>query len=163
MSRGIVTARMEDFARSGALGPVRLGMSRQDIVRLVGRPKNWGINLPGMGKYKGWARSPIWIYGNAEIHFDENHLSLLHFDDGFRKPRGGQGLRVRSWVIREWMSLKALERALSKAHIEYKVSPDRWGNPGCVEVVTEGNVRFVVQVEGARRELGLRVFSCPAA
>ncbi len=113
-----------------------------------------------MPNYKGWARSGIWKYGNAELHFDGNSLWLIHFDDTFGKPRGGQGLRIISSGVRERMSLVALERALKNGGVRYRITADRAKNPGCVEVVTEGNVCFLVKAKGPRRELGLQLFGC---
>jgi hypothetical protein len=55
----------QDFLKTGALGPISLGMKMIDVARELGAPDSWitehAETIP-----------PYWIYGKLEISFDED-------------------------------------------------------------------------------------------
>lgn len=151
MSRALIHADLECFAREGRLGPIRLGDDRTGLLELLGPPSNWlnGYTVD---------QSPIWKYGDAEFHFEDQRLQLIHFD-WFDVPAGNRVLRIIPWVIRRGLPLAELSIALQTACITSVTTPDR-SNPGYVRVTTPARVAFLVQIEGDADELGLAQFGC---
>jgi hypothetical protein len=155
MSRSSITASLEEFARSGRLGPIALGLTRREVSETLGSPTNW-LNGKPVGQ------SAIWKYGDVEVYFDdEDRVHLIHFD-WFKVPAGGPTLQLSPWVIRQGLPLNELEGALRTAGIPFDTHPDK-SNPECVTVVTSAGVSFLVQVDGDADELGLCQFSRSAA
>jgi hypothetical protein len=155
MPRRAISASLEDFAGSGRLGPLALGLTRGEVADALGPPTDW-LN----GKPVG--RSAIWKYGDAEVFFDdEDRVYLIQFDS-FKVPVGGPTLQLLPWVIRHGLPLEELEQALRAAGIPFDTRPDQ-RNPGCVKVVTSAGAYFLVQVEGDADEMGLCQFGRSAA
>ena len=151
MSGGLITASLEDFARTGLLGPLALGRTRLDISNALGPPSDWATG-------QAVNRSAVWKYGDVEVYFgpDDDRVSLIHFD-WFTVPTGGPTLTLQPWVIRVGLPLAELEVALGAAGVGFECQPDA-ANPGCVKLVTAAAVSFLVGVEGQPDELGLHVF-----
>jgi hypothetical protein len=137
---------LDSFARDGYLGPLEIGVSRQEISDKLGPPPMWsGASLE---------TGDIWKYGDLELHFADDVIWLIHFD-WFDIPTTGGALDLDPWVIRHGMSLAELGDACRKGNIAFSVEPDV-RNPDCVKLVTSGGVEFVVDTEGD--EPGLKIF-----
>jgi hypothetical protein len=146
---------LEDFARTGKLGPLALGMQRSRVVEFVGRPSDFSARQPE-------ARAAVWRYGSAELHFDEeDRICLIHFDDGFDIPRGGSGLSFAPWVLKEGMARDVLEQSLNSVGIGFRSSADPH-NPGCIKIVTSSGVYFLLGIEGPCIGRGLLLFGASA-
>lgn len=145
------TADLHQFARSGRLGPLAIGVSRQSLVRTLGPPTDWGVG--GSADVAG-----IWKYGDMELHFADDEVWLIHCDN-FDVPTGGPSFAIRPWIIRHGLALHALEDALRQSGVEFTSGRDP-SNPDCVMLVTSAGVRFLVCVDGPSDDLGLVLFSC---
>ncbi len=69
------------FVQTGRLGDVDLGVTRAEVEGAFGLPNDW------WAKYE-IPNSPIWKYGNIEIHFDAEDKVFLIFCDDFNVPIG---------------------------------------------------------------------------
>jgi len=155
MSHAHIVADLEEFARSGQLGPLSIGLNRGQVSAILGSPTDWQNE-------KSVDRSAIWKYGDVVLHFDDdNRLYLIHCD-WFDVPVGGAALQLSPWVLRRGLPLEDLENALRSATISFSSTPDKW-NPDCVRVVTPAGVSFLVCVGGEANELGLCQFGHSAA
>jgi hypothetical protein len=65
-----------DFIRTGAFGPARLGMKREELETALGRPEG-----SGCGKSPGYSKAAIWTYGAFEFHFTPDDELWLIFTD----------------------------------------------------------------------------------
>jgi len=134
-----------EFARTGTLGPIKLGVSRSQIRAEIGPPTTWYINMAGMKNDDDVDASPIWKYDDVELHFDdEEGVWLINFDDGIRKLWRCRALRLDPWVIRMGLPLEDLQNALRNAQISFKTGtypPE----PTCTNILTEGGVQFLVR------------------
>lgn len=67
-----------EFARSGMILPVKLGMSRDQLEQLFGLPDD-------IGGFSQTRKQPaIWLYDGLEFHFDpsgDDRLCLIFRDD----------------------------------------------------------------------------------
>jgi len=149
MPRAHLIADLEEFARSGQLGPLAIGLSRNQVFALLGAPADWL-------KEKPVNESAIWKYGDLELYFEGDHLHMIHFDS-FEVPVAGGVLQLSPWVLCRGLPLEDLEKALRRATIPFTSTPDRW-NPGCMRVVTSAGVSFLIQIEGQAHDLGLCQF-----
>ena len=67
----------EEIFRSGAIAPVRIGMSQEEVMALFGAPSRLSAT-----KKKG--KPLILKYGDVEFHFDDldgHQLSRIYSDD----------------------------------------------------------------------------------
>ena len=75
----------------------------------VGQTKEWILNnFPdpddiGMGDTL--RNSKIWFYGNIELHFEEDELSLI-FSDNIIDLDGGEFLVLNKWILDDQSKLK---------------------------------------------------------
>jgi hypothetical protein len=87
---------LEQFLRSGELGPIRFGMTYDEVVEVLGNPVGWG----------GSSDRPYKSYGGLLLTFGRNgidsKLRLVHIDLYYEPNRGGLPERVRptDWTPR---------------------------------------------------------------
>jgi hypothetical protein len=150
-----VTVQLEEFLRTGEFGPVRLGMTRDDLVRTLGEPADLG------GASRSQPRPPIWRYGDVEFHFDPT-TELLHlvFADDFDQIHGALGLAVEPGWLRGGLPLEVALAQLVDAGLQHAVRvPDY--DPGQVVLELESGVLlgFVAAPEHPSGKRGLVFFS----
>ena len=141
-----------ETARTGRVGPIRLGLDGDDVARLLGPPDAWG-GLPSrydrLGDEAGRAAAAargVWTYGDIELHFVEARLRMI-FSDRFGESVDGCGaMRVDSWVVRRGASLEAVCAELERAELEHKIV--REDSLGQVHIMTTGGLRFHFDEEG---------------
>src|SRR5687767_7653095 len=73
MKEGGVDLLLARFFATGDLGPIRLGMSPEEVEMLLGPPEGLGLNMP-----KG---TILWKHGDLELIFVDGKLwnIALHF------------------------------------------------------------------------------------
>ena len=105
---------LKQLIESGCFGPVKLGMTREEVKGSLGAPDDVG------GTSRKSQKPSIWKYGDIELHFvhGANSLFLIHLDD-FDVPSGGKSIDLDPWVIRGTLSLSEAEQHLSRCGIEY--------------------------------------------
>jgi hypothetical protein len=70
-----------NFRRSGDVGDIRIGMHRDELKHLFGKPDDIG------GTSRNYRVPRIWNYGEVEFHFgDDDDLSLVYFEDNEGSP-----------------------------------------------------------------------------
>ncbi len=57
----MVNISLKEFFKTGQFGPVRLGMSRQEVFNGLGQPDEYS--------HFNYLKAGIWKYGDIEIHF----------------------------------------------------------------------------------------------
>jgi hypothetical protein len=88
-----VAVSLREFLRTGALGPIRLGMTRAAVVDMLGKPNAWSVVEITVGLPE------IFKYGDIEFYFDEaDTLSAVHADS-FDILSGGEALALDSWRL----------------------------------------------------------------
>jgi hypothetical protein len=139
-----VTVNLEDFLRSGEFGPVRMGMSRDELLRVLGEPERLG------GTSNRHPTPVIWKYGDIEFHFhpDTELLFLVHAD-AFDVPRGALGLAIEPGWIRGGVPLEAAMQRLAEADLASTMRvPDH--DPGHALLELESGVLMGFNLEGRR-------------
>jgi len=129
--------------REGALGPVRIGSSRESITALLGPPSDVStIRLTRSGP------PAILKYGDVEFHFgspSEQHLTLIHADV-FTGPGGTIAfsalVSLDPWVL--CASLSVPEFAAAAAHAGLLWEPMAHPDPELIvfSTVAGGQVGF---------------------
>lgn len=113
---------LRDFARTGAFGPIHLGMSKDNVLEQLGKPPNWG---PGTdmyinGEYKTsepqpFMEAPIWLYDAMEFHFEGDRLFLIWCDYLDELVSNGEVFQLDKWVFEtEIPSREKLEQILTQ-------------------------------------------------
>ncbi len=106
---------MEDFLRTGELGPIHLGLTHGQVHGLLGDPDDVG------GASRRQRTPTIWKYGDIELYFADStdRLTLIHADD-FDVLSGGRAMEVAAWIIRRGIALSEVTDRLDEAHIPYQ-------------------------------------------
>ncbi len=106
---------MQDFLRSGEFGPIRLGISRDQLRGHLGNPEDWGP-FP-----KSERRATIWKFGDIEFHFHFKEDALVGiFADGVEKLRGGGAINLDPWVFNGGVLVEQVLESLAEANIPYQ-------------------------------------------
>ncbi len=111
----MITVTLEAFFRTGMLGPVHLGMSRDQIQKAFGVPDDVGLVSR---KYR---RPSLWKYGDLELIFVQggDELTLIHLD-GFQIPQAGGELQLDPWIIRGGMTRGLVEHHLTACSLPFQ-------------------------------------------
>lgn len=111
----MITVSLEAFFRTGTLGPVHPGVSREQVQEAFGIPDAVGLVTR---KYR---RPSLWTYGDLELHFVRggDELFLIHLD-GFQTPQAGGQLQLDPWIIRGGISRSLVEHHLATCSLPFQ-------------------------------------------
>ena len=107
---------MQDFLRTGAFGPIRLGISRRHLRGHLGEPEDWGPTP------RAKHNAGIWKYGDIEFHFNGDVLWLI-FADNVEKMQGGRAIDLDPWVLDGGALVGHILESLAAAYIPYQPMP----------------------------------------
>jgi len=147
----VIEIDLQDFLRSGALGPVQVGMTRDQVRHELGEPDATG------GASRQYRTPSIWFYGSLELIFERSGPELVSIHlDGFDVPSGCNRIVLDPWCIRGAMPLEEAETALGLAGIGFSRHPWR-ATPNGTLVVTQSNVEmgFILEEEEFGSPAGL--------
>ena len=103
---------MQDFLRTGELGPVHLGLTRDQLRGYLGAPEDWGP-APKSERY-----AQIWKYGDIEFHFHFKEDALVSlFADHVGTLRGGRAIDLDPWVLNGDALVEQVLESLALAQI----------------------------------------------
>lgn len=108
-----ITASLLDFAKTCRLGPLGLGMSRDDLRATLGPTGDWGLG-------ESEDLSVIWLYDEIEFYFDGERVKMIFTDHGSLSG-GGETLRIDPWIIRADLPCEELQAELRRLGIPYRV------------------------------------------
>jgi len=123
-------ASLKTLIQSGTLGPIEPGMHRSAIEQTFGSPDDWMASTPTFHK------SPIWKYGDVELHFEGDSLSMIFMDD-LANPAGGPKMDLDPWIINDGLTCAEAEGHLVQAGIEFTVA-DFSHNDNGIHLTTTG-------------------------
>lgn len=69
----MIAASLLEFAITGNLGPIALGISRSDVYSLLGAPPLWSTS-------RHVQSAVIWRYQDIEIYFKNNLVEMIFTD-----------------------------------------------------------------------------------
>ncbi|QHT67816.1 hypothetical protein GXP67_14805 [Rhodocytophaga rosea] len=107
-----------EFIRTGKFDYVKIGMRKEQLLQQFPDPEDWG-----MGTNQNTAK--IWRYGNFELHFQDQTLTMI-FNDYFPEIDGGEFLDIDGWILTEKQSLLSVQAALNQSCIAYQTSPGQF-------------------------------------
>ena len=118
--------------RDGSWGGLRLGMTRQDLVRKLGMPTRWSVSDTEHEARRrgvavaGWALSPLLVYSAVEFHFPEDPAGgcwMIFSDDLDALRRPDSLLHVLPAGLSEGMSEDSIHTLLSSEQISFHREP----------------------------------------
>lgn len=116
-----IEVELVTFLRTGDFGGIRLGMSRQEILDLIGTPPDWMVTR----RRKRFEVSGIWKYGSIEFHLEDYGGPLwMIFTDHF-PLEGSETLNiVDPWLLRGGLDLAHAITLLTSANLRYQLTTD---------------------------------------
>jgi hypothetical protein len=133
---------LEQFLRDASFGPVRLGMSFDEVVAVVG--------APDFIETRRRTNLTAAHYGHIEFYFDhlqEKRLVTI-YSDHFHELDGGSALQFEPWILRGQVSQAVVEEELRLNDIRFAQAQSP--SPELTSIKTEGGVElyFGVVAEG---------------
>ena len=130
-----VKVSMEDFLRTGVFGPLKFGMTGEEIQAILG-PPDFTFMRAKTGRPTGFE------YGDVEFYFlsdRDSRLCAIYLDE-FDIPRGNSVLALDPWRLRAAMSQADAEAALRQAGISFR--PVSMPDPKMDGIVTASGVEL---------------------
>lgn len=158
---------MLEFFRSGAFGPLHLGIMRAQIEAILGPPDDYLVlSRRERRRYREkdhWRYSRGWCYGDVELFFDDVHcLRAVHIDYLFERiPSGGEKIQLDPWILHPGLSLDEAKAACAESQLTYYIRPDSFQEEVVhLVLATRIDLHFDREVEGSQ-SLGLRLLYFP--
>ena len=115
----MIEVSIKEFIRTGGFGPVKLGMSKQDVINLLGKAES-DTDLDQTGS--------ILIYAWYEFFFDHDDILRSIQNDNYRAENANtyefsnEKFRIDPWILNsdESQTIDSVARLLEEAGIEYE-------------------------------------------
>ncbi len=134
----MIHASMLELARSGKFGPLRHGMTHDELRELLGSPPLWGTQQTE-------DRARIWRYGDIEFHFEAWAVSFI-FSHHKNMTDGGPTMTIDPWTVRRGLPRHEFERHLAQHGVNFTVA--RWQyDTSQQHITTDSGVVFSFVVE----------------
>ncbi len=120
---------MRDLLLLGRFGRLTPGADRSVVLESLGTPDDHGVDKGG------WRASPIWCYGNFELHFEGargDDLTLIYAD---RFPLSAGPIPVDLCGLSSTMSIEGMLAVLDNWCVRDAIQRPSALNPGCEELV----------------------------
>lgn len=124
---------LQEFLSAGSFGRIELGASRSAVERHLGPPDDWDSGA------LSYETSAIWKYGDIELHFQPDTLSMIFMDD-FSVLSGGEKIKLNSWGITGHLTCSQAERFLTEASILYRRESFPYNDNGIQLITGAGTV-----------------------
>ena len=149
---------LNDFARTGALGPVLAGFTPTQREAVFGPPEATG------GTSRRRRQPTIWKYGDIEFHFlwPDGTLCLIHLDRFSGEagcPVGWGGLEIDPWIIREGLPRDCFIAALEAEGIQYIIRHEPQFNHDVLLLPSGVHGSFVLEAQEYSPPVGLAALS----
>ena len=128
IKKKLIEIDLFSFIKDGTFGNIEIGMRKAEILNIFPPPDDWmdGFSI----KY-----SPIWRYGNFELHFDNQRLSFI-FNDYLDDVSAGNQLVFRRWIFgNKNIYLDDILRIFD----QYKISYDISNGKGSIEIIIKSS------------------------
>lgn len=116
---------LTEWIKTGQFGFIRIGMTKTELINQMFPPEDWG---PKNSREK----SPIWRYGNFELHFDKEDQLCMIFNDYIPNLEGGELIRmVDRWIIQPNSKSPTLIdsiRELNRIEVDFSKYADKYGS-----------------------------------
>lgn len=143
------------FLKTGEFGPVRLGMSGEEVISALGEPD---CRTRAVNREKA---PSIWLYDPFELYFDSeigNRLEAI-FTDHFEEIAECTRLSVDAWILRRGLALEQAEFRLEQEGIDYATAPCPWNKGNAVDLAVVSGVKLSFQVRREYDEDDLGLYS----
>lgn len=109
----MLTVSLEDVIRSGSWGPLKLGVTADELRSTVGPPDVTGCPDP-----RGF--DAVWNYGDIEVLFDEDGAYCIDLHGVTNRPQGGSVIRLDPWILRAGLPFEEFEDAIGSIGIGWR-------------------------------------------
>lgn len=108
---------MKEFIRTGRLGTVDLGISRDMVLQRLGNPDDCSVKLLQKSR-----KPSIYKYGGVELYFSEHNdtVEMIFIDDFNRETPS-----IDCWIVDDSLSIKEAEKELNRQGISYRKERSR--------------------------------------
>ena len=144
----LITTTLREFLETGQIGPIALGVTKDQVRDWLGEPTDTTFPTPKRGRDKH--RYIAWQYGCLELGFDYEHIVYLGFE--FHGARVPEGLQIEGYFPTQTTSRAELEAYLQRENIAYEEYPPLSFEPGQALIIGVGVT--VVFAHGQARRVG---------
>jgi hypothetical protein len=139
MNDSLISISLKDVIQTGEFGPIKLGMSRDEVIAMLGEPTDVSIN----SSRRSHLKPTIIKYGDIEFYFTDetDRLYMIYFDHVSEFRGGGSRISLDSWIIKDGTSRKEVEKVLDEIDVKFvEVKP--WDST-CSQIKTDSGVELV--------------------
>jgi hypothetical protein len=106
-----------EFFRTGKFDYLKLGQTKEWIINNFPDPNGMNTNT---------YESQIWVYGNIELHFNDDETLYLIYSDYIDTLDGGDFLHLNKWILNEpeKLTLEYVIHYLNRERIGFKIEHD---------------------------------------
>lgn len=106
---------LEAFIKTGQFDYVKLGMSREELVRILPFPDDYGTE-------NQLERASIWRYGNFDFFFDAFGALDKIFNDNLNDLDGGKTFHLKKWIFEnpENLTLEFVLNSFNTLNMDYE-------------------------------------------
>lgn len=125
-----------NFIRTGQFDCLKPGQTKEWILNNFPAPDDIGMG-------SSLENSEIWFYGNIELHFDKDKLSLI-FSESIVDLNGGKSLQLNKWALsdRENLKLSNFIQKLNIEHIDFSKNTEKYDFEYVKLRISESNVEL---------------------
>jgi hypothetical protein len=118
-----IQVELLDFLHTGNFGGITLGITRQQIIDLVGNPPEWHVR--GRGRKKRFEAASIWKYGSMEFFFAENSGAFhMIYTDHFPLEGCETLTIIDPWLLRGGLTLDDALTLIKPTNLSYQLAPE---------------------------------------
>ena len=131
----VIEVELLTFLRTGDFGGIRVGMTRKEVLDLLGTPPEWLVTR----RRKRFEVSGIWKYGSIELHLGDYGGPLrMIFTDHF-PLEGCETLKIIDpWLLRGGLLLDHAVTLVTAVNLKYEISIS--SHTGATELTFESGV-----------------------
>ncbi len=144
MSNSRTSVSLKDFIQTGEFGPIKLDMTRDEVITILGEPDDFSVN--SNSKRRRRLKPAIIKYGDIEFYFtDETDQLKMIYSDHVSEFRGGSRISLDSWIIRGSAPRKEIEKTLGEIGVNF-VDVKPW-DPTTSQIRLDSGVELVFNEE----------------
>jgi hypothetical protein len=138
-----------EFIRTGALGPIEIGMPLRMVEGVAGPPSKWSEDVDEEGKIS------MWHYGDISLTFEDETLQSIDSDD-FEIPAVGNSIIMQSSLLTNCLTLSQIEHELGEECITYEIK-NHPRSDSSIYLVAEGGATMTFRVEDEGEPVLIRI------
>lgn len=115
----VIRASLREFARTGKLGEIVVGITSAEVIAVAGQPTGWNSGVPEPMAAAAQLGRGVWSYGSIELFWYDSKLVMIYWEN-CDDPMDGGTIDLDPWFVKPGVKIEDVEIALRQAAIPYQ-------------------------------------------